>query len=107
VFEDRTVSPTYVLDAARATRALIEQGTPPGIYHCVNSGHCTWLEFAREAARLLDVDPKLEPIRLSDLKLKAERPLYCALSNEKLTAAGITMPTWQDALGRHVKLSSG
>ena len=24
---------------------------PAGLYHCVNSGHCTWLEFARELAR--------------------------------------------------------
>src|SRR5262245_41890464 len=44
VFEDRTVSPTYIPDAARATRALLESRATPGIYHCVNSGHCTWLE---------------------------------------------------------------
>src|SRR3989442_3871640 len=29
VFEDRTVSPTYIPDAARATCALLERGTPP------------------------------------------------------------------------------
>lgn len=110
VFEDRTVSPTYVIDAARATRAVIEQGDrtiPPGIYHCVSSGHCTWLEFAREAARLLGIVPRLEPIRLADLRLKAERPNYCALSNEKLTSLGIEMPTWQEALGQYLKLSIG
>src|SRR4051812_1924347 len=53
VFADRTVSPTYVLDAARATRALIEGGAPSGLYHCVNSGFGTWEDVAREAARLL------------------------------------------------------
>src|SRR5437867_4424806 len=53
VFEDRTVSPTYIPDAARATRALLERGAPPGLYHCVNSGSCTWLELARELARQL------------------------------------------------------
>lgn len=105
VFEDRTVSPTYVFDAAHATRALIERGAPQGFYHCVNSGHCTWLDFAREAARLLEVEPKLERLRLSDLKSKVERPRYCALANDKLVALGITMPTWQDALGRYLKLS--
>src|SRR5262249_43393987 len=40
VFVDRTVSPTYVVDAARATRRLLEHGAAPGLYHCVNSGSC-------------------------------------------------------------------
>jgi dTDP-4-dehydrorhamnose reductase len=75
------------------------------LYHCVSSGHCTWLDFAREAARLVGVaDPKLEPIRLADLKLKAERPLYCALSNEKLVGLGVAMPDWRDGLKRSLHL---
>jgi dTDP-4-dehydrorhamnose reductase len=102
VFEDRTVSPTYVMDAVRATRELIERKAPAGLYHCVNSGCCTWVEFALEAARLLDVEPRIQPVRLADMLLRARRPLYCAMSNEKLAAAGIPMPTWQDALGRYV-----
>src|SRR6202790_4011325 len=84
VFEDRTVTPTYVLDAARATRELVERRLPAGIYHCVNSGSCTWLELAREAARLLGVEPRIQPMRLADAHLRAARPQYCALSNEKL-----------------------
>ena len=84
VFEDRTVSPTYVLDAARATRQLVERTRAAGLYHCVNSGHCTWLEFARELARQLGVEPRLKPVRMADVPLRAARPQYCALSNEKL-----------------------
>src|SRR6185503_5399369 len=38
VFADRTISPTYIPDAARATRRLVETNAPPGLYHCVNSG---------------------------------------------------------------------
>ena len=71
VFSDRVVSPTYVLDAARATRALIEQRTPAGLYHCVNSGSCTWLELALEAARLLGVEAQVEPVRIADVSLRA------------------------------------
>src|SRR5262249_47811496 len=100
VFEDRTVSPTYVIDAARATRAVLERGLPPGLYHCVNSGSCTWLEFAEELARQLGVPPKVTPVRLADVPLRAQRPRFCALSNEKLRRAGIEMPGWQDALAR-------
>jgi dTDP-4-dehydrorhamnose reductase len=100
VFEDRTISPTFVIDAARATRQLVESAAPPGLYHCVNSGTCTWLEFAQELARQLRIDARLTPVRMSDMVLKARRPQYCALSNAKLRAAGIDMPAWQDAVKR-------
>jgi dTDP-4-dehydrorhamnose reductase len=102
VFEDRTVSPTYIADAARATRAILERRPPPGVYHCVNGGSCTWLDLGREAARLLSVPPRLQPVRVADVKLRAPRPQYCALSNEKLASSGIPMPSWQDALARHL-----
>jgi dTDP-4-dehydrorhamnose reductase len=100
VFEDRTVSPTYVVDAARATRQLVEDNAPIGLYHCVNDGCCTWLEFARELARQAGVEARLLPVRMADVRLRAERPLYCALSNRKLASTGVTMPGWQDALRR-------
>jgi dTDP-4-dehydrorhamnose reductase len=106
VFEDRTVSPTYIIDAAWATRLLLEQSSPFGVYHCVNGGHSTWLEFAQELARQLGVEPRLVPVRMTDLKLRAERPLYCALSTGKLASVGIVMPTWQDAIRRFVESSA-
>ena len=102
VFEDRTVSPTCIVDGARATLALVEQNRAPGLYHCVNSGRCTWLEFAGELARQMGVEPRLVPVRMADIKFRADRPLYCALSNAKLAAAGVVMPTWQNALARHL-----
>ena len=104
VFEDRTVSPTYIMDAAKATLQLVARNpaAPSGLYHCVNSGRCTWLEFAHELARQLGVEPRIVPIRMADVTLRAERPRYCALSNAKLAAAGIVMPSWQDAVARFV-----
>ena len=100
VFTDRTVSPSYVVDVAAATRHLVETGAAPGMYHCVNSGHATWHEVALEVARVLGVAPRLKPITMADMPLAAARPCFCALSNRKLAAAGFTMPAWQDALGR-------
>jgi len=102
VFVDRTVSPTYAIDAARATRQLVETRSPAGLYHCVNSGRCTWFEFAQELALQMGVPARLTPISMKDVVLRVPRPQFCALSNEKLRAAGIEMPTWQDALGRFV-----
>lgn len=98
VFQDRTVSPTYVPHAARAIRELLARGAPAGLYHLVGSGHCTWLEFALAAAEILQVEPRVQPVRVADVTLRAERPKYCALSNAKLAAAGITLPTWKAAL---------
>ncbi len=107
VFVDRTVSPSYVDDVVAATRALVARGAEPGLYHCVNSGACTWYELATEAARLLGVPATLEAVRVADAALPAARPRYCALSNAKLAAAGIAMPTWQDALARHIARMRG
>lgn len=102
VIADRTVSPTYIVDAARATRELLEGHAAPGLYHCVNSGHSTWLEVAQEASRLLGLEPRFETVTLDGMKLKAARPRYCALSNAKLADAGVRMPPWQDALRRYL-----
>jgi dTDP-4-dehydrorhamnose reductase len=99
-FCDRTVSPTYVPDGAWATGELLNRRAPYGLYHLVNSGSCTWLEFAHEVARQLGIEPRANPVRVEDVKLKATRPKYCALSNAKLAALGIAMPSWQDALTR-------
>lgn len=102
VFVDRTVSPSYTADVARATRELVEKGASPGLYHCVNSGHATWLEIASDAARLLGRPLRAKPLTLADARLKARRPRYCALSNARLQQAGVIMPSWNDALARHL-----
>lgn len=100
VFTDRVVSPSYVDDVARATRHLIETDATPGVYHCVNSGAATWSEVAEEAARILGVVPRLRPVTLDQVKLRASRPRFCALATGKLAATGFEMPPWKDALRR-------
>jgi dTDP-4-dehydrorhamnose reductase len=104
VFADRTVTPTYIVDAANATRHLIERAAPVGLYHCVNSGLGTWQDVALEIARQLGVEPRLKPLRMADVPLRAQRPRYCALSNQKLIATGAAMPPWQDAIGRYLSV---
>ena len=102
VFTDRTVSPSYVVDLAAATRALLASEATPGLYHCVNSGAATWYAVAEEIARLLGREPRLKPVTLGDVTLRAPRPVYCALDNGRLRTAGVPMPTWQDALARYL-----
>lgn len=100
VFTDRIVSPSYSKDVAAATRHLVTSTAPAGLYHCVNDGHASWYEFAREASAILGIEPRLVPITVDQLPLRVTRPRYCALSTKKLAAAGFLMPTWQDALRR-------
>lgn len=103
VFVDRIVSPSFADDVVAATGHLLRNGSPAGLYHCVNSGFGTWLDLGREIARLLDQpESTLKPVSVHDVKLRARRPQYAALSNAKLASAGYAMPSWQDALQRYL-----
>jgi dTDP-4-dehydrorhamnose reductase len=103
VFTDRTVSPGYTPDVAAATRHLLDAGAAPGVYHCVNSGAATWEQVARELARVMAVEPRLEPTSVDAVTFKAPRPRFCALANDKIAAAGFRMPSWQDAISRWIE----
>ena len=98
IFVDRVVSPAYTSDIARATAHLIRSGASPGLYHCVNTGHATWLEIAEYIAAVLGKPLNARPLTLAAARLRARRPRYSAMSNAKLAAAGHSMPTWQDAV---------
>jgi dTDP-4-dehydrorhamnose reductase len=102
VFVDRTVSPSYTVDVVQATTRLLEAALPFGLYHCVNSGCCTWYELAVEVGRQLRLQPRLLAIPVGEARLRAERPAYCALSNAKLASVGVPMPGWQDAIARYL-----
>jgi dTDP-4-dehydrorhamnose reductase len=92
---------------AAATERLLEGDAAPGLYHCVNTGHATWHEVGLEIARALGRHAPLVPVRVADVPMRAPRPRYCALSNEKLRAAGAEMPTWQDAIARYLATRRG
>jgi dTDP-4-dehydrorhamnose reductase len=102
VFVDRTVSPSYTDDIARATRAVLERGLAPGVYHCVNEGYATWMEIAGEAARLLGLSWRMKRLTLESAALRAPRPRFCAMSPAKLAGGGIVMPRWENALERYL-----
>jgi dTDP-4-dehydrorhamnose reductase len=100
---DRTVTPSHVSDAIRATRFLLEREAPFGIYHCVSSGCTTWLEMARAIAEHLGSRGDVMAIAAESLTAPAVRPLFCGLSNAKLVGLGCAMPTWQACLAAHLQ----
>ena len=102
-FADRTVSPSYVEDVVAATSELLHRRPASGVYHCVNSGWTTWSGIARELAMLVNrPGAPIVDVNMGDANLLAPRPKFAALDNGKLTAAGIPMPSWQEALQRYV-----
>ena len=103
VFADRVVSPSFVADVVEASAFILKTRPEHGVYHCVNSGHATWLAVGEEIARRLGKPgASLKPISVNDVTLRAPRPQFAALSNEKLARSGFVMPSWQDAIGRYL-----
>jgi dTDP-4-dehydrorhamnose reductase len=103
VFADRVVSPSYVADVADASAFLLKERPSYGLYHCVNSGHATWLTVGEEIVRRLGKpSTSLQPISVNDVSLPAPRPQFAALDNGKLARAGYAMPSWQDAIARYL-----
>ena len=102
-FADRTISPSFVSDIVWATRALVEAQAPTGLYHCVNSGLASFFEVADHLRVLGGFSPELlRPGRVAEANLQAPRPMFTALSNQKLRDHGIPMPEWRDAIARYV-----
>jgi dTDP-4-dehydrorhamnose reductase len=99
-FYDRSVTPSYVEDVSRVVQRLLEKPLPWGLYNCVSSGMATWHELALELARMMGVKTSVSAMSLEKAGLKAPRPRYCALSNNKLADAGIELPDWRSALYR-------
>ncbi len=106
-FYDRTVTPSYVGDVSRAVQRLLEKRLPYGLYHCVSSGMTTWHELALELARMMGKQAQISASSVERAGLKAPRPRYCALSNNKLADAGIELPDWRGAIYRFVESLSG
>jgi dTDP-4-dehydrorhamnose reductase len=103
VVDDQTVSPTYAGDLAAALRALLEMNAPPGVYHAVNEGACTWYEFAREVLAQARIEAPLRPIATDDAFSAVRRPRFSALANAKLQACGISLPSREQGIAAFLR----
>ena len=102
VVNDQRCTPSYAVDVADATVALIQRDAT-GLFHVVNSGDCTWYEFAAEIFRRSGLKPDLTPITSAEFGAAAKRPAYSVLSTAKLTALlGSPLRAWQDALAAYL-----
>ncbi len=111
VVSDCWASATYVNDLAARTRDIIEQ-KQPGIYHVVNEGVCSYVEFTYEAGKLVGLSEAqtaelIELISDADIKRPAVRPRYtpmkCLLSDE---LSLLPLRHWKDALAEYISTTN-
>lgn len=103
VVDDIVMSPTYTLDAARAVERLVRAGAA-GVVHVVNSGMCSWYEFACAIVRRAGLQARVEPTSSDAYPMVARRPKFSALSNGlalQMVGEGV-LRRWEDALAEYV-----
>jgi dTDP-4-dehydrorhamnose reductase len=103
VVADQVGSPTYTVDLASTTLALL-RANARGIVHITNSGFCSWFDFAREVLNQLGRHAvRVLPINTSDAARPAKRPRYSILSPASLKKYGITMRNWKPAVTDYLR----
>lgn len=101
---DQHGSPTYAVDLANIIYQALEKKIPYGIYHTTNLGFTTWYEFTKKIYELAGISCSVNPVTSEEFASAAKRPANSMLSKEKILEAGITVPSWEDALGRYLKV---
>ena len=103
---DQISSPSYTKDVAAIIAKLITTEYY-GFFHIVNSGTCSWFEFAKEIVGLADLKAHVTPVSSDQYPQKARRPHYSALDNYHMRLLGMgEMRSWQEAL-RDYMISKG
>ena len=98
------MSPTCTRDVSIMLKRLLDLdlAIKPefGVYHVVNEGYCNWYDFTREIFNILgwDAQNQITPIKSSELKRLARRPVFSALQNKKFDDIGLRMRDWKEAL---------
>ena len=100
---EQVIAPTSTDDLSRAVYALLEKSPPPGIYHLVNEGACSWYEFTREIVRLVGGKSEVVPVDRGGRTGTMRRPLYSVLANTKARALGVTLRPWREALAAYLR----
>ncbi|HLC95497.1 MAG TPA: dTDP-4-dehydrorhamnose reductase [Patescibacteria group bacterium] len=77
---------TYAPDLARASKALLEEESPYGIYHLPNSEAATWYDAAQVLFEIANVAVTVKPVSADTFPRPAKRPRFSVLRNTKRPA---------------------
>lgn len=103
--EDLFVSPTYSYDASRTIMELLDKGAT-GVVHITNHGSGSRYNLARQVLRIAGLDTKLIPVRSSETRSPAPRPMFSVLTSERLSALGVpSLRPWTEAFSEMLERS--
>jgi dTDP-4-dehydrorhamnose reductase len=103
VVDDQRCTPSYTVDVANATVALIAKQAR-GLFHVTNAGSCTWYELAHHVFEAANLKVNLTPIPTSEYPTPARRPAYSVLSLDSLASAGVETPRpWGEAVEAYIR----
>lgn len=96
VVDDQRGSPTYVGHLAAATRELVGNDRPKGLWHLAADGECSWADFAAAIFAEAGVTCRVRRITTGELRRPAPRPAYSVLRSERSGAP--RLPHWRKGL---------
>ncbi len=98
VVDDQTGAPTWTEDLVKGVLSLIQQEAT-GTYHVVNSGACSWYDFAVRITEEMGLSLKVSPCTTAEFPRPARRPAHSVLSTEKMRGKiAYSLPSWETAL---------
>ncbi len=96
VVDDQRGSPTFVGHLAEATRGLVDEDLPKGLWHVAADGECTWADFAEAIFEDAALECSVRRITTEELGRPALRPAHAILRSERDGAP--VLPHWRDGL---------
>jgi dTDP-4-dehydrorhamnose reductase len=100
--KDEIGTPTYSQDLAQAIKKLLLT-KKYGVYHLVNKGIVSRLDFAKKVFEIKKLKVKITPVKLNDFNRISKPPKYTPLKNIIAREHGITLPRWDHALRRFLE----
>ena len=103
IVEDELSVPTFTKTIAEISLKALDNELS-GLFHLTSTGYASRYDWAKEIAKLLDLENSIEKAKISDFDLPAIRPAKSAMDNKKLIQAlGIDIPDWRDDLRDYIK----
>lgn len=100
VSSDEISVPTFTLDIVDVILNALDKNLT-GLYQLVNSGRASRYELAKEYVKLKNLDNEIVPVPMSTFPSKVQRPLFTAMSNEKISKIlDISIPDWKESLAK-------
>ena len=100
---DEVSVPTYVEDIVWVTLKALEKKIT-GLYHLTSSGYASRYEWAKAYLKAAGIAAQVVPVSMSTFSLKAARPHFSAMSNQKISSElNIQIPSWQEGVEQYVR----